>query len=122
MIRVCPKRDAVCPHGMGCPYVVDRYTCRDENEALAKADAILLEGEDMASVADSGGTASPKSDGLCKSKVRGWRVKDYADGWIYFLSAKDALAEVEAMGGALLEPVFSEREVVAAVSRMCGDA
>ncbi len=30
MIRVCPKRDAICPHGMECPYAVDRYTCKEE--------------------------------------------------------------------------------------------
>lgn len=30
MIRVCPKRDAICPHGMGCPYTVDRYHCAPE--------------------------------------------------------------------------------------------
>ena len=26
MIRVCPKRYAVCPHGMKCSFKVDRYT------------------------------------------------------------------------------------------------
>lgn len=30
MIRVCPKRDAICPHGMSCPYVIDRYECKEE--------------------------------------------------------------------------------------------
>lgn len=30
MIRVCPKRDAKCPHGMGCPYTIDRFNCEDE--------------------------------------------------------------------------------------------
>jgi hypothetical protein len=30
MIRVCPERDAVCPHGMDCPYVLDRYECKPE--------------------------------------------------------------------------------------------
>jgi hypothetical protein len=30
MIRVCPKRDAVCPHGMACPYTIDRYECAEE--------------------------------------------------------------------------------------------
>ena len=25
-LRVCPKRDAICPHGLGCPYV-DGYWC-----------------------------------------------------------------------------------------------
>lgn len=28
MTRVCPVRDAVCPHGLECPYTIDRYTCR----------------------------------------------------------------------------------------------
>ncbi|AWC25405.1 hypothetical protein CO731_04900 [Aminobacter sp. MSH1] len=27
-VRVCPKRDASCPHGMGCPYV-DGYWCNE---------------------------------------------------------------------------------------------
>lgn len=30
MTRVCPKRDAVCPHGMSCPYALDQYSCRPE--------------------------------------------------------------------------------------------
>ncbi len=30
MIRVCPKRDGACPHGMSCPYVLDRYHCEEE--------------------------------------------------------------------------------------------
>jgi hypothetical protein len=29
-IRVCPIRDAACPHGMSCPYTIDRYTCMPE--------------------------------------------------------------------------------------------
>ncbi len=29
-IRICPKRDAVCPHGMACPFVIDRYECKPE--------------------------------------------------------------------------------------------
>lgn len=28
MIRVCPERDARCPHGMSCPYV-DGYRCKE---------------------------------------------------------------------------------------------
>lgn len=27
MIRVCPERDAACPHGLSCPYSKDRYEC-----------------------------------------------------------------------------------------------
>ena len=27
-IRICPERDGPCPHGMGCPYVIDRYNCK----------------------------------------------------------------------------------------------
>lgn len=34
MIRVCPKRDARCPHGMECPYTIDRYSCKPEPEAM----------------------------------------------------------------------------------------
>lgn len=26
-IRVCPERDGRCPHGMDCPFTIDRYTC-----------------------------------------------------------------------------------------------
>lgn len=35
-MRICPKRDAVCPHGMDCSYSIDQYECRDEprNAAL----------------------------------------------------------------------------------------
>lgn len=30
MIRVCPKRDAICPHGSACPYITDRYKCKNK--------------------------------------------------------------------------------------------
>jgi hypothetical protein len=30
MVRVCPERDAICPHGMACPYWRDRYSCESE--------------------------------------------------------------------------------------------
>lgn len=36
MIRVCPKRDFICPHGMDCPYTVDRYTCKPEPDELQR--------------------------------------------------------------------------------------
>ena len=26
-IRVCPERDGRCPHGIDCPYAIDRYRC-----------------------------------------------------------------------------------------------
>jgi len=26
-LRICPERDAVCPHGPACPHVIDRYAC-----------------------------------------------------------------------------------------------
>lgn len=29
-VRVCPKRDAICPHGMHCPYWIDRYACHED--------------------------------------------------------------------------------------------
>jgi len=39
MIRVCPKRDAICPHGLACPYSIDRYECKPEP---LKGDAAAL--------------------------------------------------------------------------------
>lgn len=30
MIQVCPRRDTVCPHGLTCPYALDRYQCKPE--------------------------------------------------------------------------------------------
>lgn len=30
MTRICPKRDAVCPHGDECPYSIDQYECQEE--------------------------------------------------------------------------------------------
>lgn len=27
MTRVCPERDAECPHGDECPFAIDRYSC-----------------------------------------------------------------------------------------------
>lgn len=32
MIRICTKRDAVCPHGMRCPYA-DGYDCTEPDAA-----------------------------------------------------------------------------------------
>lgn len=32
MLRICPMRDAVCPHGVSCPYVGDGpygFPCKD---------------------------------------------------------------------------------------------
>lgn len=29
-IRVCPERDARCPHGLNCPYWIDRGSCKPE--------------------------------------------------------------------------------------------
>jgi hypothetical protein len=43
MIRVCPKRDAKCPHGMDCPYAIDRYSCRDELGTPADLQRIATE-------------------------------------------------------------------------------
>lgn len=40
MVRVCPKRDAVCPHGMECPYVKDAYSCHDEKMVTAPLDKL----------------------------------------------------------------------------------
>lgn len=37
MIRICPKRDAVCPHGMDCPYVGDSYECGEPNQSVIAA-------------------------------------------------------------------------------------
>lgn len=45
MVRVCPERDGVCPAGMSCPYVKDRYSCRkgwsmagqDDGPAIGKS-------------------------------------------------------------------------------------
>lgn len=27
--RICPERDAACPHGMDCPFADDRYSCKE---------------------------------------------------------------------------------------------
>jgi hypothetical protein len=27
-IRVCPERDAACPHGLYCPWAHERYSCK----------------------------------------------------------------------------------------------
>ncbi len=35
MLRVCPRRDAICPHGMECPYTIDAYSCRSERPMKA---------------------------------------------------------------------------------------
>ena len=36
MVRVCPKRDAICPHGMGCKFTIDRYQCADETNPMTE--------------------------------------------------------------------------------------
>lgn len=33
MIQVCPKRDTICPHGLSCPFAIDRYECKPEPAA-----------------------------------------------------------------------------------------
>jgi hypothetical protein len=43
MIRVCPKRDAVCPHGMGCGYAIDRYQCADEPNPTTNTPTTTIE-------------------------------------------------------------------------------
>lgn len=45
MIRVCPERDAECPHGMDCPYAVDRYTCNEDKAGTASPDHAELRRE-----------------------------------------------------------------------------
>ena len=35
MVRICPERDAVCPHGDNCQYAIDRYKCRSEEAPVA---------------------------------------------------------------------------------------
>lgn len=37
-IRVCPERDAVCPHGLGCPFA-DGWRCDIEASRAALAQA-----------------------------------------------------------------------------------
>lgn len=37
MIRVCPERDASCPHGMSCPFTRGRYSCDMEGSRAATA-------------------------------------------------------------------------------------
>jgi hypothetical protein len=32
-LRICPKRDAICPHGMDCQFVIDRFNCKDEQDS-----------------------------------------------------------------------------------------
>lgn len=29
---ICPRRDAICPHGTNCPFVVSRYDCKDDRQ------------------------------------------------------------------------------------------
>jgi hypothetical protein len=48
MIRVCPKRDAVCPHGMDCPFVIDKYNCKPEPPIAAIAISEIYLGVSMA--------------------------------------------------------------------------
>lgn len=36
-----------------------------------------------------------------------WRVKDFADGWIYYTDEERARLEAEVMSSALVEPVFA---------------
>lgn len=42
-IRICPKRDAVCPHGADCPYSIDQYSCRNETTSAPEAKPVALE-------------------------------------------------------------------------------
>jgi hypothetical protein len=42
---------------------------------------------------------------IIKRRRARWRVKDYADGWIYYVTEKEARASDEAQNGALVERV-----------------
>lgn len=42
VIRVCPKRDAVCPHGIDCPYWKDGPDCPNEPKSEAAHELLTL--------------------------------------------------------------------------------
>ena len=44
MIRICPERDGKCPHGMKCPYWIDRYSCA-ENDPFVQIAKLVADEE-----------------------------------------------------------------------------
>ena len=48
-----------------------------------------------------------KDDLIARLKPVAWRVKDYADGWIFYTDEKRARIEAVIMSGALVEPLYS---------------
>lgn len=45
-----------------------------------------------------------------------WRVKDYADGWIFYTDEKRARVEAKIMNGALVEPLYSADAITSPAS------
>lgn len=43
MIRICPERDRVCPHGMNCPWADERYSCKPGWETTPQQLAALTQ-------------------------------------------------------------------------------
>ena len=48
-----------------------------------------------------------KDDLIARLGPVAWRVKDYADGWIFYIDERRALIEAEIMACALVEPLYS---------------
>jgi hypothetical protein len=67
MIRICPKRDAKCPHGMDCPYAVDRYTCAPEPEGRMSANVF----QESANIMKAE-LAEAAIERLTREKEEGW--------------------------------------------------
>ena len=100
MIRVCPKRDAICPHGDGCPYSIDRYECRDEITRPIPADptAETRAKLDEACLAMINATAAYRS----KSSVNGGLLAgdvDKARGKLFEAAFSHGRALAQAKGG-----------------------
>lgn len=114
-----------CPHGCAS---IDRinegqareaWNCRPDEVVTnprVQAVATFLEGQVGAFADMSWGfyeglatatlaTAFPRRSSSDEAEVVAWRVKDFADGWIFYTDEKRARTEAEIMAGALVEPL-----------------
>lgn len=77
-VRVCPVRDTVCPHGMDCPYSIDRYSCRDEKaDPPPMTDALIERLESNAADIKSSRVGLPSYDSqLMAEAAQALKAKD----------------------------------------------
>lgn len=76
MVRVCPERDAICPHGEACPYSIDEYTCHPDPPGPGIPERVRLD---------------PEYEGY-EEQVIGWASERAPKDWPEYVRTDVALA------------------------------